>query len=149
SHHHGLAFAHWKIGDNAVERHFVGGFLEHVGNPSQVGAILRDVLVRRIFLRFRLGHARLGLRKSRLGRLPCRLLHVVILLGNKGGVVQTLGAVPVKLGVGGVGFARLRSASEVLRLASAATASVSAACTDARVAFTSANDCTFSSCASN
>ena len=44
--------------------------------------------------------------------------------------------------------ARSRSACEVLSAASAATASVCAACNEASFALTSADDCTFSSCAS-
>ena len=40
--------------------------------------------------------------QSGIGGFPCSFLDVVVLLGDKGGFVQALGAVPVKLGVGGV-----------------------------------------------
>jgi len=39
-HHHRLALAHREIGDDAVKRRSVGGFLQHVRNSSQVGLVL-------------------------------------------------------------------------------------------------------------
>ena len=87
SHDHSLAFADRKIGDHAIEGRFVGGFLQHIGNPSKVGLILRDVLVHRILLRLGLGYFRFGLRQSGLSGLPCSFLDVVILFGDESRVV--------------------------------------------------------------
>ena len=101
---HGLAFAHGEIGDHAVKGRFVSGLLQHVGNTSQVRLILSDVLVARVFLRLGLRHTSLCLGQPGIGGLPRRFLDVVILLGDEGRVVQTLGAVPVELGVDGVGL---------------------------------------------
>ena len=127
----------------------VGGLSAARRDAGQVGAILRDVLLGGILLRLGLRDLGLRLRQSGLSRLPGSLLGVVVRLGDERVFVQTLGAVPVQPGVLGVGLGAVQVGREVRKAASAATKSVSAPCSDARVAFTSAAGCTFSSCASN
>ena len=72
----------------------------------QVGAILRDVAIGGILLRFGLGDARLGLRQAGLRGLPGRFLAVEFRFGDQGVLVQTLRAGPIELGAFVVGLAR-------------------------------------------
>ena len=75
--------------------------------------------------------------------------NVVILLGDEGCVVQTLGAVPVELGVHGVALGAVQVRERSVEGGIGGDRVGFRRCTEARVASTLAEGCTFSSWASN
>ena len=124
--------------------------MQDVGGVGQVGAVLRDVAVGGILLRFGLGDPRLGLRQAGLRRLPGRFLAVEFRFGDQGIFEQTLGAGPIELGALVVGLGAVQvGGGRIQRGLRPRQNRSRALATEAWVAFTSAEDCTFSSCASN
>ena len=146
----GLAFPHRQVRDHAVVGRGVGGLLQHVGGVRQVGAVLRDVAIGGVLLRLGLRNARLGLRQSGLRRLPGSFLAVEFRLGDQRVFEQTLRPGPIQLGAFEVGLRAVQVGRGRIQRRGGGDG-IGLGCVDAKpgVAFTSAEDCTFSSCASN